>query len=80
MRNNRSVYKNELQEAILMAKKEVSISLDIDILKKIDESCQNNEFEIKRSVFINGILKEYFKKKEGEKKSQFRQTNMRFKT
>ncbi len=68
MRNNGNVYKNKPSECILMAKKEVSISLDDDILKKIDVSCQNNEFEIKRSTFINGVLKEYFKNKEKNKK------------
>lgn len=68
MRNNGNVYKNKLSESLLMSKKEVSISLDEDILKKIDESCQDNEFEIKRSSFINGVLKEYFKSKEKNKK------------
>jgi len=68
MRDNRNIYKNKPLEYVLMTKKEVSISLDEDILKKIDESCKNNEFEIKRSAFINGVLKEYFKNKEKNKK------------
>ena len=64
IRNHGNVYKNKPSECLLMTKKEVSISLDEDILKKVDDSCQDNEFEIKRSTFINGILKEYFKNKD----------------
>ena len=67
-KTNSNIYKDRTQRSLLMAKKEVSISLDEDIFKKINDTCKNNEFEIKRSVFINSVLKDYFKNKEKNKK------------
>lgn len=49
-------------------KKEVTVSLDLDILKSIDELCKKN-FGVKRSTFINSILKEYLSKKKRGKKN-----------
>lgn len=67
MMNHRNVYKKSIPEPFIMPKKEVTVSLDEEIVKKVDTTCQASEFEIKRSTFVNGVLKEYFKKKEGQK-------------
>jgi hypothetical protein len=45
----------------IVVKKPITITIDSEILKKIDSHCDENS--AKRSTFINNRLKEYFKNK-----------------
>ena len=65
-KSNRNVYKQK-DTLLTMAKKEVSISLDEEILSAIDGICKEN-LDAKRSTVINKILKENSKIKKRLKK------------
>ena len=41
-------------------KQNISVSLHLDILKLIEDYCEINN--LKKSKFIEGVIKEYFKK------------------
>lgn len=54
-RTNGNVYKQE-KAKLTMSKKEVSITLDEAVLIAIDSFCKDNH-GVKRSTFINNVLK-----------------------
>jgi len=61
-----SINYNNLYKAIFLEyimKQRISLSLDKEVIDKMDKSRKKGDFEIKRSTVVNSILKKHFKTK-----------------